>query len=375
MAEWARVVSTTITDYMKGVETRLMANQKLLAGLKKAGNITYNQAGTAFDWAVEYREAPLETTTGEDQIVPARQDRYKRPSLTMKGVRVHDMMTIREQLMNGGGRSQLINYYKEMSEVLGRNIERQFGLELYVDDSASGNSDRLTGIESMMGTNGTVTITTGAQRSANAADVAGYPSDTYAGINTGLGYYGGSWGTQSAIESTWPAGSGQLSYDFFSPTIVCFNSTAFNGSADTFFAQGQEATRYGIIHMQRYDTNSKAMKFITFDRDLYRQLVQQNDNKERFIVNDENTLRAMGFKDTLMLDGVECTWEFGVPAGVGYGFNMENMEIRSYQDRLFKVTGPKLQDLNNSWYTFITFYGNVKFTTPKHFSKFMTIAA
>lgn len=374
MAEWARITATTIKDYMKGVEDRLTANQMLLAAMKQAGNISYNCGGDTFEWGIEYREIPLQVNNGEQTITPQRQDYLKRPALGWIGYNVSDLMTKREKLINQSGAWQLVNYFKEMTVRDGRNLERQFGEELYIDSSASGNSGRLTGLESMFGTNGTVTISSGAQRSANAADVAGYPSDTYAGLSTAVNQYG-SWQSQAGISTTWPAGRGTLSYDFFSPMITCYNSTAWAGTTDTWADNCLKATRYTVVHMQRYDKNRQAMKMLLLDRDLYRQFLDKQDSKEHMYVESKYSLRALGFKDTFQQDGVEIAWEYGVPGAVGYGINIDNMELRSMQDVLFKSNGPNFEPLNNAYYVITDFYGQLKFHAPRFFAKLMTIAA
>jgi len=375
MSEWARLTNTTIAKYIKGVQAELYANQILMALLDKMGRITYGVTGDGVRWDVEYREIPLQTNNGEQAITPQRQDAYKQCFLDIQGYTVADVMTKREQLKNAKGPSQIVDYFKNMVTRSSRNIKRQFGEELYVDSTASGNGARISGIETMMATNGTITISSGAQRSANAADVVGSPHQTYANITTDLGTYGGSWTSQSALATTWPAGHGTLSYDFFAPTIVCYNSTAWSGAANDWASNCLKATRYAITHMQRYDNSQKAVKKIILDRDLYRQFLDKQDSKEHAWINSNYSLRAMGFEEVIQQDGCEITWEYGVPGAVGYGFNLDNMELLSWQDDLFDVRGPKFDDLNNAWHLIVDFVGQVKFLTPRKFMKLITIAA
>lgn len=374
MAEWPRLVATTISDYAKGVEVELAANQMLMAALKKKGNISYNQTGLDFNWQVEYREVPLNVTTGEDTISPARQDAYKRATLDMAGYQIADVFTKRERLKNGGGPTQIINYYKLMSDRLFRNLKRQFGEEFYIDSSASGNSGRLSGIETMMALNGTTNITSGAQRSATAADVVGYPNDTYAGLSTALAGGGGTWTSQADINTTWPAGRGTLNYDYWSPVVVNTTSTSFDGATDTWKDQCVQVTRYAVTHMQRYDDNRRSMKMLLLDRDMYRQYLDKLDAKEHIYVTSENSLKALGFDAGIQQDGCEITWEFGVPGAVGYGFNIDNMELRSYQDELIKTQGPIYEPKNQSWYTIVDCFAQLKFRSPKFFCKLAALA-
>lgn len=382
MAEWTRTLTTTIAQYMRGVEARLTARQKVMAMLKKTGNIIYNSHGTKLSWAVEYNESPLTVNNGEQVIVPMRVDRYKRPELEWAGYVVADMMTKREKLINGEGRSQLINYWKEMVKTNTRNIERQFGEEFYVDSSASGNSGRLSGIETMMAVTGTVDLATAtfASRSANAVDVCGYPDDTYAGLDTSPQAYGGSWVTSditsaaTAANTQWPAGKGRLSFDFFSPVICNYTSSTFSGSADTWRQQALEATRFLVVHMQRYDAGLTAVKKLFLERSLYRQFLDLQDSKEHMYVESDYSMRAMGFEDVFMQDGVEITWEWGIPSAVGYGFNFDNIELHSMQEQLFDAREVKFESLNNSYHFIVDFMGQIKFRTPKYFGKLAALA-
>lgn len=376
MAEWARLTNTTIAKYIKGVESKLIAKQILLALLDKAGRITYGVAGDGVKWDVEYRESPLTVNNGEQAITPQRQDAYKQPSLDIAGYVVADVMTKRERVKNAPGPSQIVDYFKNMTERNTRNLRRQFGVELYTDQSGTGNTNRIAGFDSFTGINGTVNITSGAQRTANAADVVAFPHDTYAGITTDLGNYAGTWGTQADITSTWPAGSGSLAYDFFAPVMVNFTSTAWAGSANDWASNCLKATRYGITHMQRYDGNEASVKKLVLDRDMYRSFLDKQDSKEHAYVQSKFNLRAMGFESTFLQDGVEVTWEFGIPSGIngatgesGFGFNIDNMELMSWQDDLFKVRGPVMDELNNAWHLIIDFLGQMKFVTPNRFLK------
>lgn len=375
MAEWARVTNTTIARYMKGVQQDLVAKQKLLALLDAAGRITRGVSGDGVRWDIEYREAPLTVNNGEQAIAPQRQDRYKQNFLDLAGYVVSDVMTKREKLKNGSGPSQIVDYFKKMVTRSTANLKRQFGEELYVDYSAAGNANRLAGFESWFGTNGTQTITSGVTRAANGADVVGTPSDTYGLLSTALANYGGSWTSQSGIDSSWPAGRGTLSFDFHSPAVVCYNSTAWSGAANDWASNCLKATRYGVTHMQRYDSGMTAVKKVFLDRGLYRSFLDKQDSKEHAWVENKYSLRAFGFESTFMQDGVEVTWEWGVPGAVGYGFNIENMELLSWQDDLFDTRGPTFESLNNAWHVIVDFLGQLRIDTPKNFMKLITIAA
>ena len=142
MAEWARLASTTIADYMKGVEDKLGTKSKLFGLLKKSGNIEYNVTGDQFKWQVEYREVPLTVNNGEQAITPKREDFVKQAALDYIGYVVSDSMTKREKLKNAAGPSQLVDYFATMAKRLERNATRRFMEEFYVNSGSTGNAGK-----------------------------------------------------------------------------------------------------------------------------------------------------------------------------------------------------------------------------------------
>lgn len=372
-AEWQRLVATTIADYAKGVEDFLVAKRILLKMMQSKGQIVYNSAGLTKNWQTEHRIAQLTVNNGEQTVSPARQNRFQQPSIDYIGYTLSDAMTKREKLKNRG-KEALVDYFADMAKWLMKDAVQRLGEELYVDSTAAGNAGRLTGIESMMGVNGTVNITSGAQRSASAADVVGYPNATYAGLSCTLGNYSGTWNTQSGIASTWPAGKGEMGYDFWTPVIVNYTSTGFSGATATWADQCVLATRFASIHMSRYESERGSMKTILLDRELYRQYLNKLDSKERIAITSNVGLRSLGFEDTFHQDGLDVSWEFGIPASNGYGFNAEEMFLHSMQDKIFVPEGPTWHPLNRYYYVIIDFLGQMQFTAPRFFCKLTSLA-
>jgi hypothetical protein len=370
MPEWTRIVNTTTKKFLREQEVNVMRNRKLTALMREKGRISYNNSGESLDWKVRYKRAPLQGYADAETLTFPRRNKWKTAALPWRGYMATDSMTRRERLMSKNTEA-IVKIYSEVTDTLMEDVEDAFGDEWYIDGNASGNGSRMHGVESFFGTNGTVNISTGAQRSANAADRVGSPSDTYAGLSTVPANYGGSW------TGSWPTGTGSAHYDFWSPLVVCYNSTDFSGSADTFAAQGDEAIRYGIIKCQRNKSKKGQMDMILLESTLYEQFLGLMDSKERFIARPgrvEGSLAKLGFTDVINFDGVEVTWEYGLPSNIGYGFNVDYMELRSLQGQLFEPQGPDFDIASQSFRFAIEFAGNLK-CNPRHFLKLMTIAA
>jgi hypothetical protein len=369
MPEWARIVNTTIREYIRGEEPNVLRNRKLTALMRQKGRITFNHAGDNLDWKVRYKRAPLFGFADSDTLTFSRRNRWKTAVLPWRGYASTDSMTKKERLMNKSIPA-IVNIYSNVAKLLLEDIEDNFEDELYIDGNASGNSKRLHGVESALAATQTINISTGAERTANAADKAGAPADTYAGLTTGIGDYGGTW------TGSWPDGTGDAHYDFWTPVIVNTTSTAFGGATDDFAGQGDEAIRYLIIRSQKNKSRRGQLDLILLYNAWYEQLLNLLDTKERFVSRpgrNEGSLAKLGFTDVVNYDGVEVTWSFGVPDTTGYGFNVDEMELCSLQSQLFVPEGPDFDIASQSWRFSIDMYGNLKMN-PRCMGKLTELA-
>lgn len=370
--EWARIANTTIMDFLRDEEDCVMRSRPVYALMKKQGRMKMNCGGDGFKWPIKYKRVPMTTNNGEQPIDFVRTNRWTTATLPWKGYIVADQITKRERLINKTN-AAIINIFSRMAELLTEDIQDQFAEEVYVDSSAANNSDRFTGIESMFAVDGTITVSSGAQRSANAADPTGYPSDTYAGQSTALAALGGTWGTQSDINSTWPFGVGstnQEAYDAWSPVVVNYKSTAFDGSSTTWAANAVRAMRFGLDAVNtRNKSKYGQIDLIVLDRGLFRQFKDTLDSKERRIITSGNELYAMGFTDQVEQDGATILSEYGIPSGVGYGMKIKAMELRSMQSQLFMADGPDYSFDNQAWRFIVDVHGQIRFASPRNFFK------
>lgn len=377
--EFARIINTTLRNYLRIEEDGVIRRRLLLAMLKSKGRILYRQGGDGFQWQVRFRRAKAQTNNGMQVLSFQAENRWQRAFLDYQGYAITDAMPKREQLKNQSA-AALIQVYKRLIPLLMEDLEDQFSEEIYVDANAANNGYRMSGLETMFETNGTINVTTGAQRSANSADPCGYPNSTYATMSTALGTFGGSWGegtAQSTISTTWPSGRGDPEYDFWSPVIVNYTSAAFGQTAwwtaSSSVGNAKTATRFAIRKMKR---NSKAtIPLVLMDDDLYRQYLESLDGEQRIFVTDQ-TLRArqFGFPDSIYQDGAEVTSEYGIPPGVGYGIDLESVQLMSMQGQLFEAEGPEYDMSTRSSRVAVDCLGQFKFRSPRAFFKLVALA-
>lgn len=371
MAEWSRLATSTISKYVRGYTPEIFRQRALLALLKSKGRIdTGGASGTDIKWQVEYRQTPIHTNDHESAQTFARQDYLKQCSLTWKGYSVEDAISDRELKINSG-KEALVRLIDNMGRRLTESMEASLPDKLL--GSSASDSGQYDGLETVFGSpTQTVDVTAAGAtlRSANDADLVAAPVATYAGLSTVLGSYGGS----APTAGTWPAGIvTQPAFDFFSPLMVHYESTAFGGASATWAQQCVSALRFGITHAKRNKSQKGALDLVLLDRELFRQFKEKHDPLQRIPVSSNSRMASLGFTDTMLLDGVEIMSDYSVPAGVGYGLNADFMTLHSAGE-LFELKGPYYDEESQSTRFMLRTFGNIQFDSPRHFVKFGVFA-
>lgn len=368
---WERIAATTIPLHMREKEDDTLRKRATLAMMKEKGNIEYNLGGDTFDWRVRWRDHNLYVNDGEAAIAFERTNLYKKATLDWYGYSANDFYTERESHQNKGNEA-IIKTVSMKADELMKSMVQKFQKEFYIDSSATGNSQRLTGLESMFAATQTVTVTTGDPRTANALDPAGYPSDTYAGLSTILGNYAGTWNTQSDVNSTWPFGNGDAEYDFWSPTIVNYTSSALGST--TWAANAVQAVRFGLDAANARSGPGEGIDLVLLSPGLYRLWKNLFDTYQRVQVTTSKDT-GWGFGDYMDFDGAKVMSDFDVPNGVGYLLSMSNCSYHScYKDSIFKARGPIYDEVSQSYRFVVNTLGQLRFKSPKHFGKLVALA-
>ena len=364
--DWARSIATTIVNHLKEEEVASLRKFKVFAALEGSGNIRTNMSGRGFDWEIQYRNHTPSGNNGETPRSFARQNLWKNAELEYRGAQVTDAIYKKEMLENRSA-SALVNVAGKMASRLLTSMEQYLAKEFVVDGYAAGNELRFHGLESFLGYNGTINVATGATRTANAADPFAAPSDTYAGLSTVLGAYGG-----SQKSGVWPSGEADPEYDFYSPVIANYTSSYFGGT--TWAANCTKALREALHQTRRNDTKQDQVDMCLMDRRLYIDMLNKLDEKERVVVSRTNGLRSYGFTDVFEFDGVECSSENSIPAGVAYGLAIGNMELLCMEGQLYNSEGPFYDEITQQYRYVVSTLGNLKFKSPRNFFKLAAVA-
>jgi hypothetical protein len=362
--DWARSIATTITNHLREEEIASLRKYKFFAALEGAGQIRTNMSGRGFDWEIQYRNHTPSGNNGETPRNFSRENLWKKLELEYRGAQVTDAIYKREMLENRNAQA-LVNVAGKMASRLLTSMEQYLAKEWVQDGYIAGNELRFHGIESFM--NATETINSGAagatNRTANAADPFFYPSDSYAGLSTVLGAYGGS----ADGVSMWPNGKVDPEFDFFSPVIVNADSSYFGAS--TWKDNCAKALREAIHQTRRNDTKEDQVDMVLLDRRLFIDFLNTLDAKERVIVSRTNGLRSYGFTDVFEFDGVEVGSEGSVPANTGYGLAVGNIELLCMENQLMVSEGPFYDEITQQYRYVVSTLGNLKFKSPRNFFK------
>lgn len=362
--DWARSIATTIVNHLREEEIASLRKYKFFAALEGAGQIRTNMSGRGFDWEVQYRNHTPSGNNGETPRSFSRENLWKKAELEYRGAQVTDAIYKKEMLENRSAQA-LVNVASKMATRLQTSMEQYLAKEWVIDGYAAGNELRFHGIESFMGATQTINAAaTGASAQAAAsADPFYYPNDSYAGLSTVLGAYGGS----GSSATFWPNGSNDVEFDFFSPVIVNADSSYFG--ATTWKDNCAKALREAIHQTRRNDTKEDQIDMVLLDRRLFIDFLNSLDAKERVIVTRTNGLRSYGFTDVFEFDGVEVGSEVSVPAGVGYGLAVGNVELLCMENQLMVSEGPFYDELTQQYRYCVSTLGNLKFKSPRNFFK------
>lgn len=367
--DFARSIATTIVNHLREEELASLRKYMVFAAIEQRGNVRMNMSGRGFDWEVSYRLHKPSGNNGETPRSFARQNLWKKAELDYRGYQATDAI-FRKELLENRGTSALVNVAGKMSSRLLTSIEQYLAQEVYIDGNAAGNELRYHGLESFMANNGTIDITANAvtSRAASAADPFAFPQDSYAGLSTKLGEYGG-----SQLEGKWPAGRADSEFDFYSPVLVNWSSSWFNTGGTTWEKNAIPALREGLLQAKRNDTKEDAVDLVVMDRRLYAGFLNAYEDKQRFIVSKENGLKSLGFT-TVEFDGVEIGTEYAVPPDTAYGLAIGNCELLNMESQLYNSEGPFFDEISQMYRYVVSTLGNLKFKSPRNFIKWKNYA-
>jgi hypothetical protein len=366
MAEFAAVLKEAAPAYLKGRADNTIRNRLLLTLLAKNGRIKYNASSHKLYWDVKAGQRVIEAYGDDGVINFQRSDLHEQLNIDWRGYKMSDRMTEKQRLMLGD-LTAIIDRYSGVAEDMMDDLQDGFCGELFVDGYAAANTNRLHGLESFFGTGTTV-----------AADRIAQPSDTYGGHSSVLGTRGGTWSTNlttypnANAATDWPDGNGTADYDWNSPKVINYSSTNWGTGSTTWADNCERVLGQTTIWTTLTGGKKGRPTLYLLAGDLFYDYQNKMRAKYRISV-PHSEANDLGFSDTLNQDGVMIQADFDVPAGSGYGLNINQMVLESLDSVLFSSRGPEY-DINTDGYLWlIGFFGNARYNI-KHFSKLAAVA-
>lgn len=360
--EWAGVINATAPNIMKGAEDLTLRKRLLLAMLKKRGRIEFNQEGYDCQWNVEFSQPPVEAYADGGMINFSRHDTLRRLTIDWRGYKAADTMTAKEKEMNKGTVA-LVKRYDRILPTLIKSMTDKFCSELFIDGYATGNENRIHGLESFLGSGTTV-----------ATDRLAKPSDTYGGLDTTPGGIGGSWTSalttypNANVATDWPDGNGSSEYDFMSPKLLNWSASNWGTSSQTWASNAIRVLRQAKMWLSVTAGPEDQPDLCLLAPNLYYDWLNAQESKMRSIVPHKES-SDLGFSsDTYNQDGMAVTHDFDVAANTGYIMNVDKMTLSSLHSKLFVSQGPTYDIRTDSWLFTVGFFGNCKYF-PKYFGK------
>jgi len=364
--EWIGVIHTTAPKYLSGAADNTIRKRLILSLLKQKGRIRFNENSYQCNWDVEFKEQPVEAYGDGGTLNFSRHDLYRQLQIDWRGYKATDLMTEKERLMNDGALAIVRRYDKIMPKLM-RSLNNKFCAELFIDGYASGNENRLHGLNSFTGTGTTI-----------AADRVAKPSDTYGGKSTEVGNEGGTWSSDLStspnanIATDWPDGKGDAEYDFMSPKLVNWSSDNWGTSSDTWENNCERALRQTTIWLSIGAGAEGKPDMFLMAGNLFYDYLNKQSGKQRIVIPHKGA-QDLGFQDVLNQEGVMIQTDFDVATDTAFALNVDQMELASLDNVLFASRGPEYDIKTDSWLFMVGFFGNARYN-PKYFAKINNFA-
>lgn len=372
----ARSQHTNIIKILKEEEVVCFRSFPIGDELMKRGRVKYNQGSLGLQWPVRYKVHPTQGNDGTTPLTFPEHDQWLDASLPYRGFSCTDKITERELQENRDSETRIVNVFSTMTSRMTASMKEAFKFMPFRDGSAAG--DKLPmGLETMMGTTGTLDTSNAAgpaTRATNGADFVGWPTATYATLVATLGNYAGSYRstiTTSAPFMNWPLGQADPEYDFWTPIIGNYTSTSLPPSTHTWAAQATSAIRFVHDNLLRNDNMNPEPNLCVMERSMYTDLCTLQESKERTIVTTAAPGdKQFGFTQQMYVDTLRCRSDYALTTRVAYIFNMEDVSVVSMYPTLFKTNSEPDYDMPSQSYRYASLaLLNMKFNSPAKYAK------
>ncbi len=363
---WIGLVTEKAPVFVKGAIDLTIRERLELALLQKHGNIKLNH-DTSYEefYDVDYAEPPVTGFGDGARATFSRRNYLKQATKNSRGHITSDEMHIKEKAQLGHNDTNLVNRYKRIIPKLIDAVKKTIGLEMYIDGGATGNEFAFEGFE---------TFTGGYTEPSDEGDKIALPTDTYNNLSCALAS-AGTWSTDFAaadyphatLATDWPEGKGDPQYDYWSPKLVHYPSTAWGTNFTTWSANAERAVRAtgSWLHVTAGINRAKLVSLMSSHMlDDFKNA--QSAKGQTLLEHPE--ARDLGFPAVLNFDGIMLQTSFGIPVNSCYIFDVTKAQLEFLEDEMIKVDGPNWDPNSQSFKFTARSFGNYVWL-PKHVAK------
>ena len=359
--------------FWKGSSDLTVRNRLTFYIFRRYGRMVFNARSHSQIWNAKIKLPTVLPLVDNVPLEFVNQDTDIQFYTGTKGMGVSDQMTELEMLEKQGAPEMIVDRYAQKSEDLVEAIDQRLQKSFFTDGNDAANAYDYVGIKTALSYNAASAAV------FNVTDKVAQPNGTYAGQSCALAANGGTWsaalGTSpnSNLAKDWPFGQGDPQYDGTAPMIWNYASSAF-GTSSTSWADNcvycvtEAAT--ALTHRGGFTNNGGAPLVCVLASDMFIQLKHAFRAQNRISV--PYTDGDLGFpSDTLYIDGILFMSDYNVPAGEGYMFAPQYMEMFNLHPDLYKSYGPEFSMQHRGFLYMATAYGNFKWQ-PKYLVRFVS---
>lgn len=370
--EHVELVRASAPKYFKGESDLTFRNRMWLALMEKYGVIDYGvDTSYACVWNVVNKLPDVSTFGDSGDINFDEHSALAQLTVNVRGYKATDRLPKKQYLLNKGNKTKISNLYRMKSEHLLKAMRYNVCAEVYTDGYATNNTHRFIGLESFMGA-GTVA----------AGDRIAMTSDTYGGLSTALGNAGGTWSDSgvaasqynSTLSNDFPFGQGSSEYDYVSPLLVNWSSTAWPSTSTSFVDNCEDMLRFTILAQRHRGAleGSTAPLVALFGTGLYNDFLTFYSARNHQQIPIPEAVE-LGFPETINFEGSWISHDYNCEVNTGYLLAPEMMELFTPQGQLFDVEGPEWSTPDQAFLYIVSLFGNLRFQ-PKFFAKMKNYA-
>ena len=349
-----RLNTSTLNGWIYRVIEPLFRESILLGLLKAKGRIKYGSevAAKSIAWNVSWMRRRTSKITGTVQSLSFPNTSTEvQCSLGWSGRGMGESISELERLINASAKTRIYDLVEHTIGRLSKDFTEDYRLFLWQDGNQTTND--LMGIMSMFGASTTpmngvysqlgsytpLTPTGGTTAGGNTSWWFCQPTSavTYAGQRTDLGYKVNDW--VAPTYSAFPVGQGSYGYNYYTPTIIDYNSKVFSPdnptglstpthSWQTQFSQAANRMMATLKTLQGVSVDA-----IICDPELLAQAKDSTLNKQRFVVEDTPLTRDTGL-EILSYNGAKFASEYGGPPGGAFAITVDKLNLYSLHKQL-----------------------------------------